>query len=920
MLHPSGDWNHDVTFTVHPKRWPVMGASVLYGVMPFSSCWHPTVESSNGCSHLDEPIDGDTSIFDVMKHPTSHRPYIFRLIEDSSTESELNNRDVHQYSEKTNSSKREFSNNKIDILNAKPNTKNKASGLSFGGRTNLETQKPVTSKKIKRMNRLSTFFSNILRRMNNNKVHPIRSKEKIETTSETDNDSWRKFDTKVNGESFNEEIMIEETEISISPGKIKKKTNSSKKEFSNKKIDIVNAKPNTRNKATGLCFRGRTNLQTQKPVTWKKMKRMNRLSTFFNNILREKTNSSKKEFSNKKIDIVNAKPNTRNKATGLSFRGRTNLQTQKPVTWRKMKRMNRLSTFFNNILREKTNSSKKEFSNKKIDIVNAKPNTRNKATGLSFRGRTNLQTQKPVTWKKMKRMNRLSTFFNNILRAGSHTKEEFYENSLIESRSHISIPQAVNPLASMYRSTSVPSAFPFSDSPHSARSVPWEGSKPRGLYSSSTNPSPRSAKSATSHIHLHQRSASTENGSSCDFRRRRHHHSRKSSDNESEVSKSSRGSKTSKSSKHSSSNRRSHYRDGTSGSESEDHKKHKKHHRRDKSGSTYELVDSEAQWKVVQQQQLENCYFKPQSAVVRDLSSRKSGYHNSGMETESEATFIQKKKHRRHRSRSKSPENKRGLSDELKKHIKYTLIDPENLTEHEKQDIKYTKVESDSRLVKVRYSPTSGQAYCRVARLPLKNSSEQLKSKVSAGGADSPPPPYAEGGPVLHENSQMLTHAGGGFAMTTQPNHTKVSDNQSKHVTSILPSNTYRHNLSVPLPGTSMTHSNRGFVQTQMIKPQINHSFLQNQSLNMKSSDNDNSGSQTKLQCSKTSNGITNPMTAHLSPHVSFKTSGKTTDDKSFPQFNTSNPLSSKIANEVSKTISGSKIQLENNLEMSTEL
>ncbi|XP_076340889.1 band 4.1-like protein 4 [Tachypleus tridentatus] len=514
--------------------------------------------------------------------------------------------------------------------------------------------------------------------------------------------------------------------------------------------------------------------------------------------------------------------------------------------------------------------------------------------------------------------------------AGSHTKEEFYENSLIESRSHISIPQAVNPLASMYRSTSVPSAFPFSDSPHSARSVPWEGSKPRGLYSSSTNPSPRSAKSATSHIHLHQRSASTENGSSCDFRRRRHHHSRKSSDNESEVSKSSRGSKTSKSSKHSSSNRRSHYRDGTSGSESEDHKKHKKHHRRDKSGSTYELVDSEAQWKVVQQQQLENCYFKPQSAVVRDLSSRKSGYHNSGMETESEATFIQKKNiEDKHRSRSKSPENKRGLSDELKKHIKYTLIDPENLTEHEKQDIKYTKVESDSRLVKVRYSPTSGQAYCRVARLPLKNSSEQLKSKVSAGGADSPPPPYAEGGPVLHENSQMLTHAGGGFAMTTQPNHTKVSDNQSKHVTSILPSNTYRHNLSVPLPGTSMTHSNRGFVQTQMIKPQINHSFLQNQSLNMKSSDNrlqpeasdnDNSGSQTKLQCSKTSNGITNPMTAHLSPLVSFKTSGKTTDDKSFPQFNTSNPLSSKIANEVSKTISGSKIQLENNLEMSTEL
>ncbi|XP_022248755.1 band 4.1-like protein 4 [Limulus polyphemus] len=519
--------------------------------------------------------------------------------------------------------------------------------------------------------------------------------------------------------------------------------------------------------------------------------------------------------------------------------------------------------------------------------------------------------------------------------AGSHMKEELYENSLIENRSNISIPQAVNPLTSMYRSTSVPSALPFSDSPHSARSVPWEDSKHRGLYSNSTNPSPRSVKSASSRIHLHQRSASIESDSSCDSRRRRHHRSRKSSDNDSEVSKSSRGSKTSKSSKNSSSNRRSHHRDATSGSESESRRKHKKHHRRSKSGSTYELVDSEAQWRVVQQQQLENNCFKPQNAVVRDLSSRKSGYHNSGMETESEATFLQKKKHRRHRSRSKSPENKKGLSGELKKHIEYSLIDPDNLTEEEKRDIKYTKVETDSRLVKIRYSPTTGQAYCRVAKLPLKNSSEQLKSRVSAEDADSPPPPpYTEGGSVLQEKSQMPTHTDGGFAMTTQLNDTRISDNKSKHGSS-LPSNVYRHNLSMPLPGTSntsMIHSSRGFVQARLIPPKINHPFLQNQSLDIKSNGNSlrpetsDNGSQTKLQCLRTSNGTMyingkiNHTTASLSPLVTFQTSGKSVAGKSFSQSNTCNPGSSKIANELSKPTNGGELQSENNLEMSTEL
>ncbi|KAG0411373.1 hypothetical protein HPB47_011479, partial [Ixodes persulcatus] len=87
---------------------------------------------------------------------------------------------------------------------------------------------------------------------------------------------------------------------------------------------------------------------------------------------------------------------------------------------------------------------------------------------------------------------------------------------------------------------------------------------------------------------------------------------------------------------------------------------------------SYELVDSEAQWKEVQKQQQENTFKRPQNAVVRDLSSRKSGYVQSGMETESEALYAHRRKNRR----------------------RYHLVDPDALTEEEKKDIKYTKVDS----------------------------------------------------------------------------------------------------------------------------------------------------------------------------------------------------------------------------------
>jgi hypothetical protein len=70
----------------------------------------------------------------------------------------------------------------------------------------------------------------------------------------------------------------------------------------------------------------------------------------------------------------------------------------------------------------------------------------------------------------------------------------------------------------------------------------------------------------------------------------------------------------------------------------------------------YELVDSEVQWKEAQKKQ--QIAGVQQAAVVSAAktatttvvtTTRKSGYMNSGLETESEASFTNKRRHRRHR-------------------------------------------------------------------------------------------------------------------------------------------------------------------------------------------------------------------------------------------------------------------------------
>ncbi|XP_064474438.1 band 4.1-like protein 4 [Ornithodoros turicata] len=338
--------------------------------------------------------------------------------------------------------------------------------------------------------------------------------------------------------------------------------------------------------------------------------------------------------------------------------------------------------------------------------------------------------------------------------AGTQQKEVMHEKLLGDQRSGLGNQQPSPKSSAMYRSISVPMALPASSTSNGTAMPPWEDPKQRGLFSNSTNPSPKSVRSSGSrHSHAHCRSSSIDlNGDS----RRRRHRSRRNSDNESEVSKSSRGSRGSRCSRGSSGCRHScHSRD--SGSESDAHHRHRHKHRHHRKHRSYELVDSEAQWKEVQRQQNESNIKRPQNAVVRDLTCRKSGYVQSGMETESEAHFANKKKHRRHRSRSKSPDTKKTIPADVKKHIEYSLIDPDALTEQERRDIKYTKVETDSRLFKIRYSPTAGRNAYRVAKVAAKK-----ETKTGHDDEDGPPPPYSTtsqqqqaNGTSAHEKSQI---------------------------------------------------------------------------------------------------------------------------------------------------------------------
>ena len=210
------------------------------------------------------------------------------------------------------------------------------------------------------------------------------------------------------------------------------------------------------------------------------------------------------------------------------------------------------------------------------------------------------------------------------------------------------------------------------------------------MFSSATNPSPRSIRSTSAlNSHFNRIPSIDSNHSS-----RSHRRNLRQSDNESEISRCSRSSRHSRNSHH----RCRHRKSDESGNESDSSRK--RHRRRHKSCNSrnYTFVESEDQWKEVLRKQeqgyLRETHSLPrprtQNAVVRHVS----GYINSGMESDSQEVSVNKMK-RKQRSRSKSPEANRKdrIAPEVRKHIEYQLIDSNQLSEREKRDIKYTKVE-----------------------------------------------------------------------------------------------------------------------------------------------------------------------------------------------------------------------------------
>lgn len=112
-----------------------------------------------------------------------------------------------------------------------------------------------------------------------------------------------------------------------------------------------------------------------------------------------------------------------------------------------------------------------------------------------------------------------------------------------------------------------------------------------------------------------------------------------------------------------------------------------------RSDSHYELVDSGSQWRQVQKKQAGESGIQQANVI----SSRRSGYVNSGLETESEISYHHRnRRHRKHRSRSRSPsESKTWLPDELKKHLEFDLIDTTGMSESQLREIPYTVVQTN---------------------------------------------------------------------------------------------------------------------------------------------------------------------------------------------------------------------------------
>lgn len=236
------------------------------------------------------------------------------------------------------------------------------------------------------------------------------------------------------------------------------------------------------------------------------------------------------------------------------------------------------------------------------------------------------------------------------------------------------------------------------DSPRSTRSAPWARSQQRGLFGITTA-SPRSVRSASTkdHVSTHRyRSSSVESHSSNESRsgkRHRHRSNKRTSDNESELSRGSGRSGRSHNSHRKHRRQRSKHRRNDSGSENDSTRARSYSGHRVTSGST-ELIDSGSQWREVQRRQAETYGISSvhQAAVTKSNLITKqpiaepehSGYHTRS------------RKHRKHRSPSENNNRPKIWSSELAKHLQFDLVETAGMTEDQLREIPYTVVETHS--------------------------------------------------------------------------------------------------------------------------------------------------------------------------------------------------------------------------------
>ncbi|KAL1490683.1 hypothetical protein ABEB36_013338 [Hypothenemus hampei] len=231
------------------------------------------------------------------------------------------------------------------------------------------------------------------------------------------------------------------------------------------------------------------------------------------------------------------------------------------------------------------------------------------------------------------------------------------------------------------------------DSPRSTRSAPWSQPHSKGLYNSSVPPSPRSVRSGSRY-----RSSSIDSQSSNDSRscRRRRHRSR-TSDNESELSKSSNRSRR----RH---RRRRSKKDSESEFESRSRERRKS---KSKGEQYYELIDSGVQW---QEAQLKNCSKdrNPTGIQQANVINNSTKTYDKIRQNPTDSCGRQSK-HRKHRSRSRSPAGdtkSKWLPDELKKHLEFDLVDTTGMSDLQLKEIPYTIVKTNySKHVKLKSPP-----------------------------------------------------------------------------------------------------------------------------------------------------------------------------------------------------------------------